>query len=105
HNVSGEYYRHILQAEVLFTRVILLLPKPTNFVQGNASAHRAKATTKFVKTLSLQDLKHPPQSPDPNPIKLCLVWNETSSFYASRFAPMMILSGSASGRCLVDLTL
>ncbi|KAG3012184.1 hypothetical protein PC123_g13533 [Phytophthora cactorum] len=35
----------------------------------NAPANCAKATTKFIKTLRLTDLRPPPQSPDLNPIE------------------------------------
>ncbi|KAG2772774.1 hypothetical protein PC116_g21817 [Phytophthora cactorum] len=68
-NVDGEWYRHILHSEVPFTRVMLGLPQLTNFVQDNTPAHRTKATTKFIKTLRLTELCHPPQSPDLNPIE------------------------------------
>ncbi|KAE9322548.1 hypothetical protein PF008_g17568 [Phytophthora fragariae] len=68
-NVDGEYYRGLLQKEIPITRQLLGLPTPTNFVQDNAPAHRAKATKTFVKQIGLHDLRHPPQSPDLNPIE------------------------------------
>ncbi|KAE9016525.1 hypothetical protein PR002_g13632 [Phytophthora rubi] len=68
-SVDGAYYRHLLQQEIPITRQLLGLPQPVNFVQDNAPAHRAKATTKFVKSLGLHDLRHPVQSPDLNPIE------------------------------------
>nr|CCA27675.1 Tc1like transporase putative [Albugo laibachii Nc14] len=68
-SVTGEYYRNMLHEEIPITRELLLLPEKVWFVQDGAPAHRAKATKAVVKELSLDDLGHPPQSPDLNPIE------------------------------------
>ncbi|KAE8980037.1 hypothetical protein PR001_g24275 [Phytophthora rubi] len=68
-SVTGEYYRHVLRSEIPVTRLLNDLPPATAFVQDNAPAHRAKLTKKCAKELNLEDLGHPAQSPDLNPIE------------------------------------
>nr|CCA27456.1 Tc1like transporase putative [Albugo laibachii Nc14] len=68
-SVTGEYYRNLFLEEIPITRELLLLPVTVWFVQDGAPAHRAKATKAVVKELDLDDLGHPPQSPDLNPIE------------------------------------
>nr|CCA23330.1 transposase putative [Albugo laibachii Nc14] len=68
-SVTGEYYCNMLHEEIPITRELLLLPEKVWFVQDVAPAHRAKATKAVVKELGLDDLGHPPQSPDLNPIE------------------------------------
>ncbi|KAF4028936.1 DDE superfamily endonuclease [Phytophthora infestans] len=43
--------------------------KVTLFVQDNAPAQRAKATSSWLKELKLKSLGHPPQGPGLNPIE------------------------------------
>ncbi|GMF54463.1 unnamed protein product [Phytophthora fragariaefolia] len=68
-SVSGAYYRSMLSDEIPLTRELLQLPTPTRFVQDGAPAHRAKATSAYLKELKLESMGHPPQSPDLNPIE------------------------------------
>ena len=68
-SVTGEYYRNLLHEEIPITRELLLHPEKVWFVQDGAPAHRAKETKAVVKELDLDDLGHPPQSPDLNPIE------------------------------------
>lgn len=68
-SVTGEYYRHILREEIPITRELLGLPARVSFVHDGAPAHRAKDTAAVVRELGLDDLGHPPQSPDLNPIE------------------------------------
>ncbi|KAE9016231.1 hypothetical protein PR001_g14710 [Phytophthora rubi] len=58
----------------LYGRTGRCLLQPTNFVQDNAPAHSAKAAKKLATSLQLNDLRHPPQSPDLNPIdNVCVI--------------------------------
>ncbi|GMF37243.1 unnamed protein product [Phytophthora fragariaefolia] len=59
----------MLSDEIPLIRELLQLPTPTRFVQDGAPAHRAKATTAYLKELKLESMDHPSQSLDLNPIE------------------------------------
>ncbi|GMF39267.1 unnamed protein product [Phytophthora fragariaefolia] len=59
----------MLSDEIPLIHELLQLPTPTRFVQDGAPAHRAKATTLYLKELKLESMGDPPQSPDLNPIE------------------------------------
>lgn len=85
--VNGEYYQRMLQQEVPFSKVWLGI-KDVLWVQDNAPAHRHKKTKELLKTMGLNDLGHPPNSPDLNPIEG--VWGEMKRRLAER--PMSSIS-------------
>ncbi|GMF56799.1 unnamed protein product [Phytophthora fragariaefolia] len=59
-SVSGAYYRSMLSDGIPLTRELLQLATPTRFVQDGAPAHRAKATSAYLKELKLESMGHPP---------------------------------------------
>jgi hypothetical protein len=69
-SIDGEYYRKMIRDVIPLSKEFLGLNGITHFVQDYAPAHRAHATTACLRDEPhLEDMDHPPQSPDLNPIE------------------------------------
>jgi transposase len=71
-NVDTDYYNEIMN-EVIQACNIVYSNYTWQFQQDNATAHVSEDTLSFLDKAEVKVLKHPPQSPDLNPIEL--VWS------------------------------
>jgi transposase len=67
-SVNAAYYQRILREEVPLSKLMLQVGD-CYWVQDNASAHWARSTQAMLGELGLENVHHPPCSPDLNPIE------------------------------------
>ncbi|KAF4033805.1 DDE superfamily endonuclease [Phytophthora infestans] len=68
-NITGAYYKSILEQNLQATVSVLGIGSDYKFVQDGAPGHRARLVKDYLKEKEVELLPHPAQSPDLNPIE------------------------------------